>query len=147
LTTQGWLPLMPRAGATGKAGVTMAERRMPEMAVPGPQTAVVTLPAEVDLTNIVLVASGLAAALASGPDVVVADGTGTTFCDSAAVAALIRTHHQAATAAVQLRMVVTARAVRRVLQLNGADQILRVYPSLASALADGSGSSPPPAAA
>jgi anti-sigma B factor antagonist len=121
--------------------------RTPEMAVPGPQTVVVALPAEVDLTNTGLVAADLARALASGAEVVVADGTGMGFCDSAAVAALIRAHHQAATAGAQLRVVATGKAVRRVLQLNGADQVLRVYPSLASACPDGSGSPPPPTAA
>jgi anti-sigma B factor antagonist len=121
---------------------------MPEMAVPGPQTvAVVALPAEVDLTNIGPVAAELAAVLASGAGVVVADGTGTGFCDSAAVAALIRAHHQAATAGAQLRVVATGKSVRRMMQLNGADQVLRLYPSLASACADGPGSSPPPTAA
>jgi anti-sigma B factor antagonist len=122
-------------------------RRMPETAVPGPQTAVVAMPPELDLTNAGLVAAELAAALATGADVVVADGTGRGFCDSAAVAALIRAHHQAATAGAQLRVVATGKAVRRVLQLNGADQVLRVYPSLASACTDGSGGSPPPTAA
>jgi anti-sigma B factor antagonist len=120
-------------------------RCMPETAPPGPQTVVVTLPGEVDVTNRGLVQASLASALASDPTAVVADGTGTGFCDSAAIAALIVAHHKAAAAGAQLRVVMPSASVRRVMELNGADQVLRVYLSLASACADGSGSFPPPA--
>lgn len=115
-------------------------RGMPQSAPPGPRTVVVTLPGEVDLTN----TSRVQAALASEPVAVVADGTGTGFCDSAAIAALIGAHRTAAAAGAQLRVVMPSASVRRVMQLNGADQVLRVYLSLASACADGS--FPPPAA-
>jgi len=118
----------------------------PECAPPGPRIVVVTLPGEVDLTNRGLVQAALASALASDPVAVVADGTGTAFCDSAAIAALIGAHRKAAAAGAQLRVVMPSASVRRVMQLNGADQVLRVYLSLASACADGSGSFPPPAA-
>jgi anti-anti-sigma factor len=99
---------------------------------------VVTLPAEIDVGNSGLVQAALAGALASMPKVVIADGTGTGFCDCSAIAALENIHRQAAVTGVTLRVVVTSAAVRRVLEILEADQVLLVYPSLAAAQADGS---------
>jgi len=76
----------------------------------------------------------LTSALDDGLTVLVADGTRTTFCASAGVSTLIRVHHQAEPAGTQLR-VVAGPAVRRILDLTGADQVLDTYPSLADALA------------
>jgi anti-anti-sigma factor len=104
---------------------------------------VVTLPAEIDLTNHGLVQASIANALATKPNVVVADGTGTGFCDCSAIAALIAAHHQASAAGAQLRVVVNSAAVRRVLELLNADQILLLYPSLGHAEANGSQSPAP----
>lgn len=98
--------------------------------VPEPPTVVVTLPAEVDSSNSGLVQAVLAGALASTPKVVIADGTGTSFCDCSAIAALMFIHHEAATAGAQLRVVATSAAMRRVLELTGADLVLLLYPSL-----------------
>jgi anti-anti-sigma factor len=115
--------------------------------VPGPQTAVVALPAEIDAANIGLVEAALASALASRPAVLIADGTATVFCDSSGITTLIRAHHQAASAGAQLRVVMTGASVRRVLELTGADQLLLVYPSLPGAQANGSRQPPAPSAA
>jgi len=111
-------------------------RRTHEAAVPGPQTAVVPLPAEIDAGNIGLVEPVLASALAGRPAVLIADGTTTAFCDSSGIAALIRAHHQAAAAGTQLRVVITSSSVHRILEISGADQLLPVYPSVADAQAD-----------
>jgi anti-sigma B factor antagonist len=108
-------------------------RRVHQTAVPGPWTVVVKLPAEVDFSNQGLVQATFASALASRPKLVVADGTGTGFCDCAAIHALITAHHKAVAAGAQLRVVITDALVRRVLELTGADQILLVYPSLVDA--------------
>jgi anti-sigma B factor antagonist len=99
-----------------------------------PLAAVVTLPAEIDISNDSLVQDELTSALGDGLTMLVADGTRTTFCASAGMSALIRTHHQAKAAGTQLR-VVASPAVRRILELTGADQMLDTYPSLADALA------------
>jgi anti-anti-sigma factor len=107
---------------------------------------VVTLPAEVDVGNSGLVQAALAGALLGAPKVVVADGTGTGFCDCSAIAALMVIHRQAATAGAQLRVVVASAAVRRVLELIGADHVLLVYPSLEDAQSDGSHPPVPPQA-
>jgi anti-sigma B factor antagonist len=103
-------------------------------AEPGPLAAVVTLPAEIDASNDGLVEEELASALSDGLAVLVADGTRTTFCSSSGMSVLIRVHRQAAAAGTRLR-VVPGPAVRRILDLTGADQVLDTYPSLADALA------------
>ena len=115
--------------------------------VPGPQTAVVPLPAEIDAANVGLVDAAMASALASRPAVLIADGTQTAFCDSSGIAALVHAHRQAAAAGAQLRVVVVGSPVRRILELIGADQLLLVYPSLAAAQTDGSHPPASPAAA
>jgi anti-anti-sigma factor len=112
--------------------------------VPRPRTVLVTLPAEIDVGNSGLVQAALAGALASMPKVVIADGSGTGFCDCSAIAALVFIHHQATAAGAQLRLVVSSAAVRRVLELIGADHFLLVYPSLDEAQADGSRLPAPP---
>jgi anti-sigma B factor antagonist len=122
-------------------------RCIQQTAVPGPWTVVVKLPAEVDFSNKSLVRATLASALASRPKVVVADGTGTGFCDCAAIHTLIAAHHVALAAGAQLRVVITGALVRRVLELTGADQVLVVYPSLVDAHADHPSSSLPPSTA
>jgi anti-anti-sigma factor len=120
-------------------------RRIHATPVPEAQTAVVQLPAEIDAVNTGLVEAALTGALASRPQVLIADGTKTAFCDSAGIATLIHADRQAAATGAQLRVVVTSTAVRRILEITGADQLLVVYPSLPGAQADCS--QPPPSAA
>ena len=122
-------------------------RRILVTPVSGPQTAVVALPVEIDAANVGLVEAALASALASRPTVLIADGTTTVFCDSSGIGTLVRAHRQAAATGAQLRVVITTSQVRRVLELIGADQLLRVYPSLPCAQADGSHQPAPPSAA
>jgi anti-sigma B factor antagonist len=102
---------------------------------PPPLAEVVTLPAEIDISNDGLVEDELTSALSDGLAVLVADATRTTFCASAGISALIRAHHQAQAAGTQLR-VVASPAVRRILELTGADQVLDSYLSLTDALAE-----------
>jgi anti-sigma B factor antagonist len=103
-----------------------AERTMP---------VVVVLPAEIDVTNSELVHAQLVAALTPGVDVVVADMTSTSFCDSSGVHAVIFAHEAAAARGVQLRIAVSPDgSVRRVLQLIGVASVVPVYPTLAEAL-------------
>lgn len=105
-----------------------------------PQPAMVVLPAEIDLVNSGAVAAELDAALAGRPDVLIADGTGLEFCDCAGIEALLSAHERAAAAGAELRIVVTAEHVCRILALIGADQILELYSSLP--LAQGGGAPP-----
>ncbi len=115
----------PDQSAAAKAATSPHARR----------PAVVTLPGEVDLTNASEVHDALTRARESGTAVVVADATETTFCDCAGVRALIRAHRQATAAGTDLRVALTTSpAVRRILELTGADQVLDTYPTLTAAL-------------
>jgi anti-sigma B factor antagonist len=99
------------------------------------KAVIVTLPAEIDVDNQSCVQKALGDALETVPSLLVADGTATTFCASSGIGALLRAHEQASAAGTQLRVVVSGAAVQRVLDLTGADDILRLYPSLPDALA------------
>jgi anti-anti-sigma factor len=101
-----------------------------------PRLAVVTLPAEIDTSNDGQVQDTLTSALDNGTAVLVADAGRTTFCGCSGVTALLLTHHRAAAAGAQLRVVVGSPPMRRILELTGADQVLNTYPTLAAALAD-----------
>jgi anti-anti-sigma factor len=96
--------------------------------------AVVSLPAEIDITNAAGAGTKLAAALAPGITVVVADMTATTFCDSSGVRMLVRAGEQAAAHGAELRLAVPSPAVQRTFTLIGVHSLLPVYTSLADAL-------------
>jgi anti-sigma B factor antagonist len=102
-----------------------------------PRLAVVTLPGEIDTSNDGQVQDTLASALDDGTAVLIADAGGTTFCGCSGVTALLLTHHRAAAAGAQLRVVVGSPSMRRILELTAAGQVLHTYPTLAAALADG----------
>jgi anti-sigma B factor antagonist len=102
-----------------------------------PRLAVVTLPGEIDTSNDGQIQDTLTSALDDGTAVLVADAGGTTFCGCSGVTALLLTHHRAAAAGAQLRVVVGSPSMRRILQLTAADQVLNTYPTLAAALTDG----------
>jgi len=110
-------------------------------AVSGPQVLVVALPGEIDFNNDGQVQDALTRALDNGTMVVVANGSGTSFCASSGVTALLAAHRHAAAAGRQLR-VAASPAMRRVLELIGADHVLDTYPTLTAALA---GQARPPA--
>jgi anti-sigma B factor antagonist len=99
---------------------------------------VVTLPAEIDLTNSELASRMLTAAFMPGVTVVIANMTGTVFCDTAGTRALVRAHQEAAARGITLRFAVPANGgVRRVLELTGLIRMLPVYASLDEALHSG----------
>jgi anti-sigma B factor antagonist len=94
--------------------------------------AVVTVPAEIDVTNADEIGQALLAAASRAATVLIIDMSGTTFCDSAGVAAIIAAHKQATVTGTQLRLVATA--VLRILTLTGAGQLIPIYPTLEAAL-------------
>jgi anti-sigma B factor antagonist len=98
------------------------------------RVAVISLPVEIDITNAGLVRDDLLSVLNREPDMLIVDMGGTTFCDSVGVNALVRAHRRATASAAQIRLVVTAPAVLRVLAITGVDHLLKVYPSVAVAL-------------
>ena len=92
-----------------------------------------TMPAEIDVTNAEEVRQALLSAASHDAAVLVIDMSGTTFCDSAGVQAIIATRKQAAASGTQLRLAATG--VLRILTLVGIDQLIPVYPTLEEALA------------
>ena len=95
--------------------------------------AVAAVPAEIDAANADKIRQELLSAVSLGAAVVVIDMSGTTFCDSAGVHAIIAAYKQAAAVDTQLRLV--APAVMRILRLVGVDQLVPLYPTLQAALA------------
>lgn len=95
------------------------------------QTAVVTLPAEIDITNADQLREDLLSVLNQGAALLIADLSRTTFCDSAGVSALARSFRRAEASQGEMRLVVGTVAVQRVLTLTGIDRLLDIYPSAA----------------
>ncbi|MEE1930338.1 STAS domain-containing protein [Streptomyces sp. TRM 70351] len=63
---------------------------------------------------------------------VVADFAGVTFCDSTGLNVLLQAH-----LAGDVRVAAPTAAVRRLLEVSGADGVLQIYPSVAEAIAAG----------
>ena len=71
----------------------MSQERYPVLWIG--QVAVVTLPAEIDVTNADMVREELLAVLNQGATLLIADLSKTSFCDSAGVSALVRAFRRA----------------------------------------------------
>jgi anti-anti-sigma factor len=99
--------------------------------------AIVAFPAQVDVSNAGQLQDRLLSVINRGATVLIADLTRTASCDHAAVAALARACQRAAVSGTQVRLVVTAPVVRRVLSLEGLDRVVSIYPSLGAATAAG----------
>jgi anti-sigma B factor antagonist len=99
------------------------------------QTAIVSLPAEIDIINADQVREDLLSVLNQGAVLLIADLSKTTFCDSAGVGALARTFRRAEASRSEMRLVVSTRPIARVLSLTGIDRLLDIYPSVSAALA------------
>ena len=69
--------------------------------------------------------------------VLIADMTGTLSCDGSGAAALMQAYQHASANGAQLRVAVTAPAVRQVLQASGLDRLVAIYPSVEAAIATG----------
>jgi anti-sigma B factor antagonist len=96
------------------------------------QHAVIRMPAEMDAANADEIRQALLAAVSPGTAILIIDMGGTTFCDSAALKAIIAAHARAAETGTQLRLV--AMAVLRIITITGIDQLIPVYPTLEAAL-------------
>jgi anti-sigma B factor antagonist len=104
---------------------------------------IIALPPEIDITNASDVLALITAACAPGVPVVIADLTGTSFCDSAGFHHLIQASHKAAASGIELRLAISPDgAVSRVIDLTGISQHIPVYPSTQLAAAS-SGGQPP----
>jgi anti-sigma B factor antagonist len=100
--------------------------------------ALVVLPAEIDVTNAAQVGEELRSAFRDGVTAVVADLTRTTYCDSSGARMLLQAGDRATASHGELRLVLPPGPVLRALQIMGLDRLLRIYPTLITALARGS---------
>ena len=103
------------------------------------QQAIVTLPEHIDNANADQIRERLLWIINRGAAALIADLTETVSCDYSGADALARAHHRAVAYGTELRLVVTADVVRRVLSLNGLDRLVAVYPDLDGAIAAGAG--------
>ncbi len=99
------------------------------------QVAVVTLPAEIDVTIADSIRDELLAILGQGAVLLIADLSRTEFCDSAGVSSLVRTYRQASMSGSAVRLVVGTPSVQRVLSITGVDRLVDIFPSVAASLA------------
>jgi anti-sigma B factor antagonist len=99
---------------------------------------IVTLPAEIDITNAVHVEGELCASVVPGVAVVIADMTQTKFCDSSGIRCLLRAHDVAAAAGAELRIAIHSDAVLRIFRVVGVDHLLNFFPGVEAALTDAS---------
>ena len=106
--------------------------------------AIVTLPQHLDESNAGQIREKLLLVINRGATELIADLTQTDSCDHMGADAVARAYQRATAAGTQLRLVVTAPAVRHVLTLNGFDRLIPVYPSLAAAIAAGTPAAPVP---
>lgn len=100
---------------------------------------VVTLPEHLGMSNADRVREQLLWVINRGADVIIADLTGTVSCDYSGADAVARAHHRAVANGTQLRLVVLADVVRRVLSLSGLDRLISIYPTVEAAVAAGAG--------
>ncbi len=113
----------------------MADKSRPPRRAAG--TVVVTLPAEIDMANAARVGEELNAAFGPGVGIVVADMSGTRFCDTSGIHALVMAYKRATAGNTQFRVVVRPGEVRHVLEMLRLDTVLALYPRLDIALLDG----------
>ena len=99
--------------------------------------AIVAFPAQVDVSNVSQLRDRLLSVINRGAAVLIADMTGTVSCDHSAVDAIARACQRAAASGTQLRLVVTAPVIRRVLVIEGLDRLVSIYPLLEAAIAEG----------
>ena len=95
------------------------------------QQAVVALPVHLDASNAGQIREDLLSVINGGAAALIADMTATTSCDHAGADAVAR----AVISGTELRLVVTAEHVSRVLSLSGLDHLVPIYPSLEAATA------------
>ena len=94
-----------------------------------------TLPEHIDVSNADQVREELLTLINRGAVTLIADTTATLSCDRAGADAVARARKRAAVSGTQLRLVVAAEIVSRVLSIEGLDRPVSSYPSLEAAIA------------
>lgn len=97
-------------------------------------SAILTFPEELDIANARQAGDELNSVLARQPAMLVVDMTGTRFCDSSGIAALIQARKRAAALRTTLRLAGVRDSIVRVMRVAGADQLFEFCPSLDAAL-------------
>jgi anti-anti-sigma factor len=97
--------------------------------------AVAALPEHFDLSTAGPIREQLLTVINRGARTLIVDMSATISCDHAGVAALARVYQRAAASGTELRVVVSAPVVRRVLSIGHIDRLVSIYPVLEAALA------------
>jgi anti-sigma B factor antagonist len=97
---------------------------------------VLSAPAEIDFSNVSELRRAVLSCIDAGDTTPVVDLRKTTFCDSAGVSQLVQAHRRAVAAGGELRLVVSAGPVRRILAIVGADRVLSVFTSVDEAVVE-----------
>jgi anti-anti-sigma factor len=96
--------------------------------------AVVTTPDEIDVANASHFRAALLSAAGLGRPAIIVDMSGTEFCDSTGLNVLVRAHRQADQGGTQIRLVVRATALQRILTVTGVGTMFDRYDRLDQAL-------------
>jgi anti-sigma B factor antagonist len=96
---------------------------------------VVATPEEIDMTNAAGLEAAFLEASALGHDTFVVDMSGTQFCDSAGVHALVQAHKLFRSEGGEMLLVVSSTAVQRVFAIIGIDRLIPSFPTLEQAVA------------
>ena len=99
--------------------------------------ALVTLPEHIGMSESGPIREQLLDLLDRGAAVLIVDMAGTLSCDRSGADALVRAHQRALADGAQLRVAVTAPAVRQVLEASGLDRLVSIYASVEAAIAAG----------
>jgi anti-sigma B factor antagonist len=106
---------------------------------------VVAAPAEIDASNADWLGAVLLEAASRGRARFVVDMTGTTFCDSAGLHALVSAHKRALAQGGELRLVISAgSAVLRIFAIAGIDRVIPNFTDLDQALQPAPAAAPRP---
>ncbi len=97
---------------------------------------VVSLPEQVDVSNAGPVREQLLRYAGGGVGVLIADLTAAISCDHAGAAALARVYERAVANGTELRLVISAPAIRRMIAISGLDRLVPVFPTVAAAQAE-----------
>lgn len=106
--------------------------------------AVVSMPAELDLTSSAEASELLTSVTRAAADVITADLTGTSYCDSAGVHAIARAWERSAASGVELRLVIADPGLARIFEITGLNELMPVYPDIRQSLDTPRGEPAPP---
>jgi anti-sigma B factor antagonist len=97
---------------------------------------VVSAPVEIDVTNAGDLREAMQSCLGIGHTTLVIDMSETTFCDSAGVEQLVQASRQAVAAGGEVRLVIGAVSVMRLLAIVGVDRVVPIFTSLDEAVTE-----------